>query len=106
MIAISLTMWPDGFWNLTGEKAFHGKEIILHGLSRRRIDSDRRKRQRANAKKRYSENLSGSGCRRKGDMRNRKPESPPMNPFSRKRAKRQPRNSKSIFLQDHGSEAS
>jgi ABC-type Mn2+/Zn2+ transport system ATPase subunit len=98
--------WPDGFWNSTGEKAFPGKETTLHGLSRKRAVSVRRKRRRASVRKPCNGNSSGSGCRRKGGMRNRKPELHLMKPFSRTRAKRWPKSLKSIFLRDHGSEAS
>src|SRR5512133_4202528 len=50
-LSVSLTtgifsiMLPDGFWNLTGVKAYHGKGTIPPGLNRKQNDSNRKRRE-------------------------------------------------------------
>ena len=60
MTGIFWTMWPAGFWNWTGARAFPGKAIILPGWIRNTSASKTRKNPNPNARKPSSGNWNGS----------------------------------------------
>ena len=57
---ISWTTWPDGFWNLTAARVFHGKATILLGWNRRPNAWNRRRRQPASGGRLW--NVNWNGC--------------------------------------------
>ncbi len=98
---ISWIMLRAGFWNLTAAKAFHGKAITLHGLSKRKNVLPLKNVPTRKDKKHWLVSLNGSEWLQRADMPKVKPVSMPTKPWSAMKVNVLPMNWKFIFRRDH-----
>jgi len=80
IVIFSITL-PVGYSNLIGERAYHGKEITLHGWNKSLNVWSWNKNKNPNAKRHSNANWNGYACRPKHVKQNRKPVWMPMTDY-------------------------